>query len=1295
MAGSLRRWVVRPFVWLVALLAVLALALHLLLASGFTRERVRRLVEARASEGLGREVRIGRLDLGLLPLRLAVEELRVAGDRPGSEPFATLARGEVEADLSGLRARVLRLRRVALVGLELRLELRADGSDNIPRPPRAGGDGLTVRVDGLTIDDSRVLVDEERAPFALAAEGVLARVVDSGRGELDGSVASEAVRLVLPGATPFEVALTARVRLAGERLEIRRALVTSREASADLAGEIGLRAPVRVALAGGVEVAPGFLARRGWIEDGIDGEVSFAGSFTSVGPQWEVTGEVTSPRFEVVDFDLTEVRADARVDRQRAELSGLSARWADGDLAGSFAVELEGDYPAHLELVVAEVDLDDVLARFEVPVRDLRGVASGPLVYRFDLRDAARGAGAGDFTIAAATYGPDALPVTGRVGLALAEGRVRLDPILWEAAGQRIAGEGEYDLTANRGAFDLRIASEDLGELVRRLPFVEEGALWAPTDGTGELALRVELEPGGRAVVDVELAAAALVAPGLRAARAAGKLRATADEVWIERLRLVRDGAALELAGTLSLAADEALALTLEIAGWPVEEAAPWLPFTLPLAGPVSGELRLGGTVSAPAGTLDATIAPVELAGLAGESLAVRLEWDAERVELEQARLELAAGEVHARGRLTLADERLDFTVASPALALDRAPLDRVGQGALAGALALDARLGGTLARPELELTGAASDATLFGEALAPDAQPRISTRWREERLAARVELPGIVVIDGGGALDLEGESRLRFTLASAGVERLAELLLGEPVAELEGDLAGEIDVVFAPEVDLEARLVLPEVALVWRGEAIRSLEPVELVLDGDGLRVASLYLGVGDGDDEVFLAGRIGLAEGAPLDLRVQAELSAGWLAAFVGDLAIDGRVELLSAVRGTLAAPEWNGQAAWQGGRYIPPGLPHRFERGRALLLLYPRALVLDRLSGDFAGGTVEASGRVDLPPAGEVSYRMEIAGRRMSLRWPAGWQLRGDADLTLVSTRSGRQLAGQVDLDRVFYFQDLALSPGQILQRLLTRSRETLPETDELLATTALNVAISAPRAVRVRNNLADLTASADLALRGTLARPVVFGDVRTEAGGKVTYLGNVYRVERGVVTFTDPTRIDPQLDLVASTRIDQYEVQVIVVGRMSRPTTSFAADPPLPDLEILGLLTTGSPLEPALTTLTGVGTDGQAAAAAEALLYGQAASLVGARVGQLFGFDQVRVEPITSGDAVSTARVTVGKRLSRNVMVTYSVDPSSTAQQILQVEWRVSEGLVVVLTQNGNESYAADVRWERRF
>lgn len=101
-------------------------------------------------------------------------------------------------------------------------------------------------------------------------------------------------------------------------------------------------------------------------------------------------------------------------------------------------------------------------------------------------------------------------------------------------------------------------------------------------------------------------------------------------------------------------------------------------------------------------------------------------------------------------------------------------------------------------------------------------------------------------------------------------------------------------------------------------------------------------------------------------------------------------------------------------------------------------------------------------------------------------------------------------------------------------------------------------------------------------------------------------------------------------------------------------------------------------------------------ATGLLYGQAASLISERTSNLFGFDRVRLEPLTtsSGD-LSAARVTVGKQVSRDVFLTYSYDPSTTEEQVIQVEWVFMEGTTLVLTQDGDGSYSADVRWERTF
>ena len=1288
------RFVVRPLFWLLALAALLALGLRIFLASSLAREKARDLLTARLSEGLGRAVTIAAVDFDVFPSALVVEGLTVAGDREGGPPFARLARGEIEIGLGAANASSLELRRVALSGLELALEFRADGTDNLPRPPRAGRRGLTVRVGTLSIDDSTVRLDEHTLPLALVAEAVGARLVGVGERGVEGSIAAQQVLVTLPQAMPFAAAVAARVRVDGERVEIRSARVAAPDLALVAHGEIDFGRPSRGELEIELDSSGRLLDRLGWLRGEIAGDLAFDGAARWEGREWTVDGRAASPALAVAGFGLADVEGSVRAERAGARLELRRGSWAEGALAGSLEVDFTPRYPARLALTIDGADLDAVLGRFAVPVRGVEGRLSGPFDYAFELREATRGSGHGELTIAGEQDGEHYVEARGEVGVALEGGMATVAPLSWSARGLAVDGGGRFALDTGAGEVGLHVTSEDLGGLARRLPFLDPEALWLPSSGTGEIDLELALA-GERFTAEIGFAAAMLESPGLAAARAAGRARADERGLEIVELELEDEGARLAVTGALPY--DEHAAMTLRVVadGWPIARAAPWLPFALPLSGSARGELRLAGSAAAPTGELEAVAAPVEVAGLLAERLAVALEWNAERLAVGAARLDFEAGGIEGRGTLRFADEALDFVLESPALALDGAPLSGLGKGALTGRLRLAAEIGGTLSAPRLELRADSSDAQLAGESVDAAGGTSLRATWAGGELDAELRLGDALRVDGGGRLALGAASRLEFRLASERLDRLLALAAGGTLTGLEGALEARLEAAVATDGAVEIELEVPQLEAAWRGRRIRSLEPVRARFDERGLTVESFYLALGEAESEIFVGGRVGPEADPALDLHVQAGLPASWVGAWLGDTELAGALDLLATVRGTLSRPAWSGQGSWHDGRYIPTFLPHSVERADALVLLYPQAVVLDRLTGELGGGTLSASGRVDLRQ-GEVSgYRFEAAARRLALRWPPGWQLRGDADLTLFSTAAGRQIAGQVELDRAYYFQDIDLSPAQLLQRLLARGRVVVPETDELLATTALNVGVSAPGTVRIRNNLAELTATADLAVRGSLARPVVFGEVRAEPGSRALYGGNRYDVERGVLAFTDPTRIDPRLDIVAATRIDQYDVKVNVGGSLSRPLTSFSADPPLPDLEILGLLTTGRAAEPSLASGSAAGADAQRSAAAEALLYGQAASLVGQRVGTLFGFDQVRVEPLTSGDVVSAARVTVGKRLSRKLFVTYSYDPSSTAQQILQVEWRLSDQLVLVMTQNGNESYSVDARWESSF
>ena len=79
-----------------------------------------------------------------------------------------------------------------------------------------------------------------------------------------------------------------------------------------------------------------------------------------------------------------------------------------------------------------------------------------------------------------------------------------------------------------------------------------------------------------------------------------------------------------------------------------------------------------------------------------------------------------------------------------------------------------------------------------------------------------------------------------------------------------------------------------------------------------------------------------------------------------------------------------------------------------------------------------------------------------------------------------------------------------------------------------------------------------------MQGTLAAPVVFGTVEAEPGGTLIYSDNEYEVERFLLTFNNPNRIDPIIDLVARTEVRSYDITLNLSGTLDRLDTRFTSD-----------------------------------------------------------------------------------------------------------------------------------------
>ena len=206
------------------------------------------------------------------------------------------------------------------------------------------------------------------------------------------------------------------------------------------------------------------------------------------------------------------------------------------------------------------------------------------------------------------------------------------------------------------------------------------------------------------------------------------------------------------------------------------------------------------------------------------------------------------------------------------------------------------------------------------------------------------------------------------------------------------------------------------------------------------------------------------------------------------------------------------------------------------------------LDGLTARLGGGLVRFGGRIGLDGYKPGEFDVTATGDDMRLRYPEGFRSLVDADLSLrgpfespVLWRHGHREKRGLDTGGSRPRSTCSSSSATRRRSARRRRRPSFP--------LRFDVRLLAPSTLRVDNNVARIASSADLTLRGTYDRPLLFGRAEIERG-EVTFEGRRYVVTRGTIDFSNPTRIEPFFDVEAQTRVrvpgQTYSVTLTLAG-----------------------------------------------------------------------------------------------------------------------------------------------------
>ncbi len=473
----------------------------------------------------------------------------------------------------------------------------------------------------------------------------------------------------------------------------------------------------------------------------------------------------------------------------------------------------------------------------------------------------------------------------------------------------------------------------------------------------------------------------------------------------------------------------------------------------------------------------------------------------------------------------------------------------------------------------------------------------------------------------------------------------------------------------------------------------LHNVKPIMLAVDSKGVRLSEAEL-VGRNTD-LRASGTLDWRSRNPWDLKLKGSVDLAILTSFKPDLLSAGSSTVDATVRGSLSQPQINGRMELANASFSLRGMPNGIDKANGVVLFDRNRANIERLEAQTGGGDMRLTGFVGIG-GDDVLFRLQAAMSKVRVRYPEGVSTTIDAALSLTGTYSRSLLSGTVSIVRSGF------TPRTDLASLLSQAGRPAPAVatqNEFLQGLQFDVRVDTTPDVQVQTSLTrDLQTEADLRLRGSPAKPVLLGTVAVNRG-EIQFFGNKYQISRGEISFFNSAKIEPVLNMDVETRVRAVTVNINFAGPLDKLNVTYRSDPPLQASEIVALLTVGrSPMstDPSIASSQQAGNQSLFQSGANSLLGQAVTAPVSSRLQRFFGVSRLKIDPQLTGiDNTPQARLTLEQQISRDVTLTYVTNLTRSQQQLVRLEWNVSQEWSVIAVRDENGLFGMDFQYRRQF
>jgi translocation and assembly module TamB len=1289
----------------IALASLLAATGWILLRTDWFREQLRRRVAAELERATGSRVELAALQFDPSRWHLRLEGLRVRGtEPPGQPPLFQVDAVEIDLHIASFVRRDIDVAALRVVRPQIHVLVGPDGSTNFPERADPRGRVFTeplldLAVGRFEVQGGALWWNDQRYGLDGKMSDLRAHVGYSPQGAYDGSLSSGRVTVSSAGRLPPVERLQTRFRLLRDRIELSELAANTPHSSFRARGAATrLRHPrwevayEAIADARDLSAAP---LREGRFR--LEGEAEGEGS------GWATRGKVSAEQLAVADgaYRLSGVAAagDYAAGARGFQLDPLTVHVLGGRWKGRVSYQQDR---LQAEGRVEGLRFEEAAAALSTGARPLRelgwtGVVQGSTKIQTRWPASAR-------TVsleADLTLGEGRATGAARASYRGPQGELDLAELRLVTPDTNLAASGRITRRADTAIrFHLRTAR--LEELTR-VAFAATGRkiespirLEAPAGVQGSLSGAIE-----RPRVSATLETGPFLHQDRRWDAFRGQVEWSYEQVRLTAGRLVKGRAVISVSGSARLqegAWTEQSPIEAEVGvrDTQMEDLLVLAGASLPATGAVTAQFRLKGTQQEPRGAGSLELRRGTLWQEPFDSLRTTLLLEGREVRASNLRVVKGKGVLSGNGAYHTERRTFRFDARGERLWSSRAPWEGTAAFAFAGS----GRLGADGSVQALTADGAAQlqDLSIEGRKLGT---VTATARATAEKL--HLELLSSAFgskFTGKAEVGVHSPFPLSGNVEFQGLD-LAQALAAAEVRENRVTGVADGSFTFAGQArnlegaTAQGRVTRLELNLPagdpQRPRSLKSAAPLTWRLAGRKFTLDDARL-TGEGTD-LRASGTVGLGKDWPLQIAVSGSLNLAVLSTVRTGLEVTGLSALNVSVGGTAREPNLSGRLDIREAGFASEELPLGLSRVNGIITFSRRRATIQKMTAEAGGGEVTFTGDAEIG-AGLVSYRLRTQARNVRLRYPRGLSSLLDATLTLAGANQRSRLEGHIEITRAGTRSSVDLA--SLIAALKEPPRT--PSANEWLQGTQLNVTIESSPDVRYDTALArNLQADVAMRLRGTLLNPALLGRMNITQG-EVEFQGTRYTLNRGEISFSNPFRIEPVLNLDLETRVSGYDILLTLIGPLQKINVTYRSDPPLTFNELVTLLAVGRAptIDPTLVAQQTSQARAMTQIGADALIGQAITSPVTGRLQRFFGVSRLKLDPdVLGAEGNATARVTLEQQVGRDVTFTYTYNLASAQEQIIRVRWSINREWSLEAIRDQNGLVGLDVLYKKRF